>query len=456
MQKEEQFRANWYAAAVVLAYECACGVDIAQVSVLVKPIERTYGIGDTEFAAIAVSSLYLGRTVLYYAGGVLADTYNRRNVLLASGILWTLAALSVTFAAHSWQLFASRLLSGIALSLGGASIFHILVDSFSRSRRSIAISLFGVGVQVGLGLGLALCGGIVAVADRIGPLVVPGIGRVLPWQLCFVFVAALGVAVCCLLFTIREPTRLEVRHAHDKPNVLESLRTFFWYSRRHGLLWAIFLPANYAFVGGVIVAIQTWQPTFAARVYHVPVGTAAAILGTLIAVTLSAGRLVGGAVAQTLVNRGNADLLPRTFAYFPAAALVFTIAYPLAPSYPLSLGLMTVALLSAGIVAAFQVNAIQDTVPNEVRGQILGFFSIVDFISSLIGSALVAYISDRFFGGGAGLRYSLAIVGATCSAGAAIAFLFCVRPYQAARRDLDPDATARFGGRAEQAALTLP
>jgi hypothetical protein len=74
----------------------------------------------------------------------------------------------------------------------------------------------------------------------------------------------------------------------------------------------------------------------------------------------------------------------------------------------------------------------------------------------LIGSALVAYISDRFFGGGAGLRYSLAIIGATCSAGAAIAFLFCVRPYQAARRDLDPDATARFGGRAEQAALTLP
>ena len=46
-------------------------------------------------------------------------------------------------------------------------------------------------------------------------------------------------------------------------------------------------------LGGVIIAIQTWQPTLAARVYHVPVGTASAILGTLIAVTLSVGRVAG-------------------------------------------------------------------------------------------------------------------------------------------------------------------
>lgn len=433
----ERVRANWYTCGVVLLYELACGVDIAQVSVLVKPIEHTYGIGDTEFAAIAVSSFFLGRTLLYYVGGILADTYNRRNLLLASGALWTLAALSVTWAAHSWQLFAARLLGGVAMSLGGASIFHILVDSFSRSRRSIAISLFGVGVQVGMGLGLALCGTIVRIADRIGPRVVPVIGRIESWQLCFVFVAALGAAVCGLLLTIREPTRLDVAHVSTNRDIVASLRTFVWYVRRHGRLWAIFLPANFAFYGGVVMAAQTWQPTLAVRVYQVPLATGAAVLGTVIALTLSAGRIAGGAIAQTLVNRGRSAQLPSTFIYFPAVAVPFAIAYPLIPTYAASVALMTIALLLAGIVAAFQVNAVQDTVPNEVRGQILGFFSFVEFISTVIGTVGVAFISDRYFGGGTGLRYAFAIVGAGSSAAAAIAFSYCVRPYRAARQDLE-------------------
>src|SRR5580658_1823511 len=187
-QQDAPSRAHWYTLFVVLVYEFACGVDIAQVSLLVKPIEETYHIGDTAFAAIAVSSLALGRMPLYYLGGILADTYRRRNIMLLSGVLWTLAAFSVLFAAHhASQLFAARFLSGIALSIGGASIFHIILDSFSRDRRTFAVSLFGVGVALGIGLGLALCGGIVRLADQIGALTLPFAGLVQPWQLCFVF-----------------------------------------------------------------------------------------------------------------------------------------------------------------------------------------------------------------------------------------------------------------------------
>jgi MFS family permease len=422
---------------VVLAYELACGIDLGQVSVLVKPIEQTYGIDDTQFAAIAVSSVFLGGIFIYYVGGILADTYNRRNLILASGVLWTFTALAVVLAAHPWQLFAVRFVNGFAMSLGGASIFHILVDSFSRDRRTIAISLFGIGVSIGTGAGLALCGYNLQLAERIGPHVVPLIGLVHPWQLCYVSIAGLGVLVCALLLTIREPTRMESRIGSASRTVLESLRTFAWYMRRHGRLWVIFMLASSLFTA-LTYAILNWQPTFANRVYHVPIVTAAAVVGTLQAVTSVAGRLLGGSLAQTLVNRKRGELLSRLFVYFPAAAIVFVLAFPLVPSYPASAALMAVAMLLAGIIAALQVNAIQDTTPNEVRGQIVGLYRFFDFISTAIGTVGVAAVSDRFFHGGAtGLRMSLAIVGTACTVAAAVGFVLCVGPYVRAQRDVN-------------------
>jgi MFS family permease len=429
-------RAYWYTLLVLLAYEFAYGIDLGQVSVLVKPIEQTYGIGDTQFAAIAVSSFFLGGIFVYYIGGILADTYNRRNLILASGVLWTITALSVVLAAHPWQLFAVRFLNGFAVSIGGASIFHILVDSFSRDRRTIAISLFGIGVSIGIGAGLALCGYNLQLAERIGPQVFPLIGLVHPWQLCYVTVAGLGAVVCVLLLTIREPTRMESRVVGGTRTVVESLRTFAWYMRRHGRLWVIFMLASSVFTA-LTYAILNWQPTFANRVYHVPIAAAAALAGTLQAVTSVAGRLLGGSLAQVLVNRNRGEMLSRLFVYFPVAAIVFVLAFPLVSSYAASAALMAVAMLLSGIIAALQVNAIQDTTPNEVRGQIVGLYRFFDFLSVTIGTVGVAAVSDRFFHGGAtGLRMSLALVGTACMVAAALGFVFCVGPYVRAQRDV--------------------
>jgi len=454
-QSASPSRAHWYTLVVVLAYELACGIDLGQVSVLVKPIEQTYGIDDTQFAAIAVSSVFLGAVFIYYVGGILADTYNRRNLILASGVLWTLTALAVVLAAHPWQLFAVRFVNGFAMSIGGASIFHILVDSFSRDRRTIAISLFGIGVSVGTGAGLALCGYNLQLAERIGPHVVPLIGLVHPWQLCYVTIAGLGAVVCALLLTIGEPTRLESRAVSGTRTVAASLRTFVWYMRRHGRLWVIFMVASSLFTA-LTYAILNWQPTFANRVYHVPIVAAAALVGTLQAVTSVAGRLLGGSLAQMLVNRKRGEVLSRLFVYFPAAAIPFVLAFPIVPSYAASAALMAVAMLLAGVIGALQVNAIQDTTPNEVRGQIVGVYRFFDFFSVLIGTVGIAAVSDRFFYGGAtGLRMSLALVGTACTIAAAVGFLFCVGPYVRAQRDVNAPLDGAAIERPAHAAVTV-
>jgi MFS family permease len=257
-----------------------------------------------------------------------------------------------------------------------------------------------------------------------------------PWQLCYVTVAGLGAVVCALLLTIREPTRMESRVGSATRTVVESLRTFAWYMRRHGRLWVIFMIASSLFTA-LTYAILNWQPTFANRVYHVPIVAAAAVVGTLQAVTSVAGRLAGGSLAQMLVNRKQGELLSRLFVYFPAAAIAFVLAFPLVPSYTASAALMAVAMLLSGVIAALQVNAIQDTTPNEVRGQIVGLYRFFDFISTVIGTVGVAAVSDRLFHGGAtGLRMSLALVGTVCTVAAAVGFIFCVGPYVRAQREV--------------------
>jgi hypothetical protein len=94
-------------------------------------------------------------------------------------------------------------------------------------------------------------------------------------------------------------------------------------------------------------------------------------------------------------------------------------------------------MLLSGVIAALQVNAIQDTTPNEVRGQIVGLYRFFDFISTVIGTVGVAAVSDRLFHGGAtGLRMSLALVGTVCTVAAAVGFIFCVGPYVRAQREV--------------------
>jgi MFS family permease len=436
-------RAHWYTFAVVLAYEFACGVDMGQTTVLVKPIEQYYAIGDTAFATIAVSSCYFGRVFVYFVGGILADGYNRRNLLVASCFLWAVTAAAIIFAAHPWQLFTLRLLGGFAMSIGGASIFHVLVDSFSRDLRMLAMTLFGVGYAIGFGAAISLSGYVFAFAQRIGPQDWPLAGHVVPWQLCFLFVAALGVVAGLMLLTLREPSRMDARFGEPQRNFVASLRTFAWYLRRHGVLWVMFLLSN-AFALSVYAGVTTFEPTLMSRVYQVPIGAAATLLGTLTSATLMGSRIAGGALVQWFINRGKGMLLPYIYPCFTGVAVVFAIAFPLAPSYAISVVLMTAAIFFVNAVGAFQVAAIQDTVPNEVRGQIVGIGGFFDFVSFALGSVVLAFVSDRFFGGGPGLRYAFALVGGIATLAGTIGLWLCIQPYLAARRELEAAVAARL------------
>jgi putative flippase GtrA len=53
-------------------------------------------------------------------------------------------------------------------------------------------------------------------------------------------------------------------------------------------------------------------------------------------------------------------------------------------------------------------------------------------------------VSDRFFGGGPGLRYAFALVGGIATLAGTIGLWLCIQPYLAARRELEAAVAARL------------
>lgn len=104
--------------------------------------------------------------------GALSDRTGRRPILLATLLANAAANLLLAFAVNSWELAASRLISGLAA--GNISIaYAYITDVSSDAQRPKALGMLGAAFGLGFILGPAL-GGLLAGGDAAGG----GISRV--------------------------------------------------------------------------------------------------------------------------------------------------------------------------------------------------------------------------------------------------------------------------------------
>jgi hypothetical protein len=76
---------------------------------------------------------------------------------------------------------------------------------------------------------------------------------------------------------------------------------------------------------------------------------------------------------------------------------------------------------------------VQETAPNEVRGQLLGLCGITLFIPSATGASLVAFLASGVFAKAGGLGPALAVVGSLTSLLAIVLFASTGGLYERAR-----------------------
>lgn len=398
-------RYAWYVVGVLTLANISGFVDRQILSLLVRPIQRDFGITDTQMSYL----LGLSFAVFYSALGIpiarWADRSSRRTIIGGGVALWSIFTALCATASTFGRLFVMRLGVGVGEASLQAPGLSLISDYFPRDRLSRAMSVYSLGIFIGSGLAYLIGGWVVGFAAAAGTVDLPIIGAVHPWQTVFVAVGLPGFIVAALIFTIREPRRT----AGDARGQ-ESFGVFLRYVAAHKLTYATH-GLGFAISAAVNFALASWIPTLLVRAFGWNEGRAGIVQGSLTITIGVAGVLVGGRVADAYVARGKLDGPIRVGILGAVGMLISATAFPLMPTAGLAIAWLAVVNFFAAFPWGAASAAAAEMAPARLRAQSAAlFFLALNLVSQTVGPMSVALFNDHVFGRGAGVRYSIAIV----------------------------------------------
>jgi MFS family permease len=324
-------------------------------------------------------------------GGVLADRFDKRRILLVtqsafaviSLTLWVLTGAGMI---HLWSVYALSLLNGVVTAIDHPTRQSFYVEMVGTRNLTNAVSLNSAAFTGARIVGPALAATLIAVTNGV--------------SLCFLVdgVSYLGVIGAVLAMSVAEMHPQE-RTTREKGHLTSGLR-YVWGSdelRRPLLVMAVVFALSFNFA--------VLLPLLARRTFLGGAGT----FGALSALS-GLGSFLG---AIALANRGTVPTMKRLGAFAVAAGTALVLA-GVAPTLDLALlamiplGFSAMAFLITGNTI-LQVNA-----RPQARGRVMALYGVVFLGSTPIGSPLAGWIGQNLgaraglvFGGAAALSTGL-------------------------------------------------
>jgi predicted MFS family arabinose efflux permease len=315
-------------------------------------------------------------------GGVVADRFDRRRILLASQVLqlvfaFTLAALAYGHVQSVWPILLISFLTGSAQAFGGPA-YQALMPALVEGRAvANAIALNSMQFNLARMIGPVL-GGVALAAFGADAKALDYSGV----ALCFALNGAsfLAVIVSLMLLRVRPAERAPAQHLrHDLGEGLkfvlhrEALRSLTLISLSSTLFGLQFI---------------TFLPVFAERF----LGTGAGGYSALLSIS-GAGSVVGSLVAAWLGEvkyKGRIVLMLQI-----AAGLMLTI-FAVEPTMWLAYPL--VFLASGCLVSTFSLTAslVQLLVSDNIRGRVMSVYFVAFRGGAPLGNLLTGSLAERF------------------------------------------------------------
>ena len=394
----------WFVVGLLTLAYIVSFIDRQILSLLVAPVRRDLGISDTQMSLLMGLSFALFYTLCGIPLGRLADSWSRRWIVTLGVAFWSAATAACGLAQHYWHLFAGRIGVGVGEAALSPAAYSLISDYFPPERRATAISVYGMGIFLGSGIAYILGAIVVGFASARGAIVLPLVGETRPWQLVFYVLGGAGIVFAWLMLLIREPLRRGGGHASIP--LREVLSTLMRHRRTvllHNFGFACMSLAAYS--------ANAWLPSVWQRVHDWPIRQIGISYGLIVAVFGCCGIVFGGWLADRWKSRGVSDATLRVGAIAAACGAPLAVLIPLAPN-GLVLALL-IAPLTFTLAMPFGVSAsaIQDLVPNRMRGQTSAIYLfIVNLIGLGIGPTAVAMFTDYVFADDFKVGASLGIV----------------------------------------------
>ncbi len=367
------------------------------VSALAEAIKADFALTDAQLGGLN-SAFEFTYPLAAVALAVLADRWSRQRVIALVAALWS-AATALTGAAGSYLgLVLTRLGAGVGQGGYGSPAVATLTEIFDGPYRARAISIHEVGMMLGSTAGYLL-GGFTATA--------------LGWRAAFLLAAWPGLLLAPVIW------RLPAAHVTPVAPPVAVLR------RSGGALRQLLaVPTlRVVYLCGILLYMTTgglifWLPTFLQRFHGYSLASAAALGGAAQVVLGVAGVLVGGWLADRLVQRHPGGRL-LTMGLSLAAAAPLTVVAVLTPNRPLFLTTAGLALFFFAFNLPCIGPQIHDVTPPGVQTTAQAIYLLLThYLGNLPSAPLIGWLSDS----GQDLRSGMVVMPVTSLLAALLAF----------------------------------
>ena len=387
-------------------------VDRQILAILLPAIRDEFLVSDTVLGLLAGTAFALFYATLGVPIALLADRWNRRNLIAISLAIWSgMTALS-GFAGNIWQLAIARV--GVGIGEAGCSppAHSMIADLYSPERRSTAMGFYTLGISAGIML-----------AYLAGGWVVENIG----WREAFFIVGMPGLLLAILVrTTVVEPPRGGSENRTDRGDHPPLSSVFaFLFARRSFVHMAV--AAGLSSFSGY--AVISFFPSFIIRSYDMHIVSLGIWLGLILGIAGGAGFFGGGYLADYFGRIRRRDSL-RFIAVTQLIAAAALVGVYLSPTAYVALLLFILPAAISNFYLAPVLAQTQSLVPLRMRGVASAIMLlIINVIGLAMGPPIVGALSDMLapqFGDDS-LRYSLMIAVAVIVPWAALHYLLASR-----------------------------
>jgi MFS family permease len=394
---------GWYVVFVLCFGLFLSYTDRFILNLVVDPIRADLTLTDVQISLLQGAGFALIYALAGLPFGRLADSVNRRNLIVGGMLLWSAATVACGVASDFWSFFAAR----FAVGLGEAALIpaasSLIIDCFSARRRGVALGVFSLGAVLGTGVAL-LIGGVILDLIEAGRLLwLPWIGRLAPWRQLMVLAGLPGFVLLPLLLWIAEPARQHRSGILPIPDVVRRLIA------NNGAVLRVCLVKATLSVGdnGLI----SWMPTLFQRNYGLSPLEVGSILALSVSLSGAIASVAGGAVSDWFVRRWGIQSRVVLLLGCYSLTVIGALAVFFAGTEEQLVAALAVWVF--GSISGYVIGHIvmQEWVPNEMRATTIALsMTTTALIGMALGPTLVAVVAEHAIGGEKALQPAMGTV----------------------------------------------